>query len=66
MKKDEPVTRETIDRVCALADLPLPASRREKLVPMLAGLVAAANELSRKIAEGSRRAVLPVTRFPER
>jgi hypothetical protein len=64
MKKAEPVTRETIDRLCALADLPLPAARRDALAPMLSGLVAAANELSRTIAEGGRRAVLPITRFP--
>jgi len=61
-----PVTRESIDRLCALADLALPAARRDALVAPLAGLVAAANELSRKMAEGSRRGVLPITRFPER
>jgi hypothetical protein len=65
-KKEEPVTRETVDRLCVLADLPLPANRRDKLVAPLAGLVAAANELSRKMAEGSRRGVPPITRFPER
>jgi hypothetical protein len=63
---EPPVTRESIDRLCALADLPLPAARRGALVAPLATLVAAANELSRKMAEGSRRGVLPITRFPER
>ncbi len=66
VKKEEPVTRETVDRLCVLADLPLPANRRDKLVAPLAGLVAAANELSRKMAEGGRRGVLPIARFPER
>lgn len=65
-KEDQPVTRESIDRLCALADLPLPANRRDNLVAPLAALVAAANELSRKMAEGSHRGVLPITRFPER
>ncbi len=66
VKKEEPVTRETVDRLCVLADLPLAANRRDKLVAPLAGLVAAANELSRKMAEGGRRGVLPIARFPER
>jgi len=67
MANSEPaVTRESIDRLCALADLPLPTERRDALVAPLAGLVAAANELSRKMAEGSRRGMLPITRFPER
>lgn len=65
-KSEAPVTRESIDRLCALADLPLPAERRAALVAPLAGLVAAANELSRKMAEGNRRGVLPITRFPDR
>jgi len=65
-RREEPVTRETVDRLCGLADLPLPANRRDKLVAPLAGLVAAANELSRKMAEGRRRGVPPITRFPER
>jgi hypothetical protein len=65
-KGEEPVTRETVDRLCALADLPLPADRRAKLVAPLAGLVAAANELNRKMAEAGRRGLLPITRFPER
>jgi hypothetical protein len=66
MKTEGPVTRETIERLCLLADLPLPATRREKLVAPLSTLVAAATELSRKVAEGGRRSVLPITRFPER
>jgi len=61
-----PVTRESIDRLCALADLSLPGERRDALVAPFGGLVAAANELSRKMAEASRRGVLPITRFPER
>ncbi len=66
MKKEGPVTKETVDRLCVLADLPLPAARRDKLVVPFAGLIAAANELNRKMAEGARRGVLPITRFPER
>jgi hypothetical protein len=66
MKPDEPLTQETIERLCVLAGLPLPASRRDKLVPMASTLMAAANELNRKMAEGSRRGVSPITRFPER
>jgi hypothetical protein len=33
---------------------------------MLAGLVAAANELSRKMADAGHRASVPIVRFPER
>ena len=66
MKKEAPVTKETLERLCVLADLPLPPARRDKLVAPLSGLIAAANELNRKMAEGARRGVLPVTRFPER
>jgi hypothetical protein len=62
----EIVTEESIDRLCALADLPLPAGRRARLVSMLAGLAGAANELSRRMAEAGHRAVVPITRFPER
>lgn len=67
MRNDEqPVSRESIDRLCALADLPLSANRRDKLAAPLAALVAAANELNRKMAEKSHRGVVPITRFPER
>ena len=66
MSPEEPVTRESIDRLCALADLPLASERRAKLVPMLSGLVAAADELSRKMAQAGHRAILPITRFTER
>jgi hypothetical protein len=66
MSPEEPVTKESIDRLCALADLPLANERRTKLVPMFSGLVAAANELSRKMAQPPHRAVLPITRFTER
>jgi len=50
MNPQKPVAVESIDRLCALANLPLPAERRARLAPMLADLVAAANELSRKMA----------------
>ena len=66
MPKEETVTTETVERLGALAGLPLPAARRDKLVAPLSGLIAAANELNRKMAEGSRRGLLPITRFPER
>jgi len=33
---------------------------------MLAGLVAAANELSQKMADARHRTVVPIVRFPER
>jgi len=33
---------------------------------MLAGLIAAANELSGKMANAEYRTVVPITRFPER
>ena len=66
MKIDEPVTKETIECLGVLAGLPLPAPRRDKLVPMGSALIAAANELNRKMAEGRRRGVSPITRFPER
>ena len=66
MKREEPVTRETVERLCVMADLPRSADRREKLVAGFAALIAAANDLNRKIADGSQRGVLPITRFPER
>jgi hypothetical protein len=66
MSQDEPVTNESIDRLCALADLPLASERRARLVPMFSGLVAAANERSRKMAQPGHRAILPITRFTER
>jgi hypothetical protein len=62
----EPVTAESIDRLCTLAQLPLPAERRRALAPMLAQLVAAANELSRKMSDRRYRAIVPILRFPER
>jgi len=66
MKSDDPVTRETVERLCALADLPLAPERRARLVPMLSGLIAAANELNRKMAAAAHRSILPILRFPER
>ena len=66
MSPHEPVTPESIDRLCALADLPVPAERRKGLTLILASLVAAANELSRKMADARYRTVVPILRFPER
>ena len=66
MKPEEPVTAESIDRLCSLARLPLSPERRRALAPMLAGLVAAANELSRAMSAARHRAIVPILRFPER
>jgi hypothetical protein len=66
MAHEEPVTVESIDRLCRLADLPLSPERRRALAPMLAQLVGAANELSRKMTAARYRAVVPILRFPER
>ena len=66
MSPHDVVTRDSIDRLCALADLPLPPERRTRLAPMLSGLVIAANELSRKMANAAYRTVVPIARFPER
>ena len=66
MSPEEPVTAESIDRLCNLAQLPLPAERRRVLAPMLSQLVAAANELSRKMSAARYRAIVPILRFPER
>ena len=66
MKSDDPVTRETVERLCVQADLPLAPERQARLVPMLAGLIAAANELSRKMAATAHQSILPILRFPER
>ena len=66
MSPQDFVTRHAIDRLCALADLPLPAERRARLAPMLSGLVAAANDLSRKMSSAEYRTILPIARFPER
>jgi len=52
MKKEAPVTKETVERLCVLADLPLRRAPRETRPPAL-GLIAAANELNRKMAEGA-------------
>ena len=60
------VTRESIDRLCTLADLPLPAERRARLAPRLSCLVTAANDLSRKMAHAAYRTVVPIAQFPER
>jgi hypothetical protein len=66
MKSDDPVTPETVERLCAQAGLPLAPERRTRLVPLLAGLVAAANELNRTMAAAAHRSILPILRFPER
>jgi len=66
MSLPEPVTPETIDRLCTLAELPIPAERRRGLALMLSDLVAAANELSRKMADARYRTIVPILRFPER
>jgi hypothetical protein len=66
MNREEPVTAESIDRLCRLADLPLAPERRRALAPMLATLVAAANELSAKLSAARHRAIVPILRFPER
>ena len=66
MSQEDPVSRETIDRLCALAALPLPADRRARLAPLLSSLVTAANDLSRKMAHAAYRTVVPIARFPER
>jgi hypothetical protein len=66
MSPPEPVSPDSIDRLCALANLPLAPERRRQLAPMLSALVAAANELSRKMSEVRYRAIVPILRFPER
>jgi hypothetical protein len=60
------VTGESIDTLCALAALPLPAERQARLASMLSGLIAAANDLSGKMANAEYRTIVPITRFPER
>jgi hypothetical protein len=66
MSPQNSVTRESIDRLCTLADLPLPAERRARLAPLLSSLVTAANDLSRKMAHAAYRTVVPIAQFPER
>jgi hypothetical protein len=66
MSPQNSVTRESIDRLCTLADLPLPAERRARLVPLLSSLVTAANDLSRTMAHAAYRTVVPIAQFPER
>jgi hypothetical protein len=66
MNVQGPVTIDSIDHLCALADLPLPAERRARLAPMLSALVTAANDLSRKMADARYRSVVPIAGFPER
>ena len=60
------VTGDSIDTLCVLADLPLPAERRARLASMLSGLIAAANDLSGKMAKAEYRTVVPIARFPQR
>jgi hypothetical protein len=66
MSQQDPVTIDSIDHLCALAGLPLPAERRARLEPMLSALVTAANDLSRKMADARYRSVVPIAGFPER
>jgi hypothetical protein len=66
MSRQEPITRESIDRLCTLADLPLPAERRARLASLLSDLATAANDLSRKMAHAGYRTIVPIARFPER
>ncbi len=66
MSPHEPVTPESIDRLCTLAELPVLVERRRALALMLSDLVAAANELSRKMADARYRTIVPILRFPER
>lgn len=66
MSPHEPVTIESIDRLCTLAELPIPAERRRGLALMFSDLVAAANELSRKMADARYRTIVPRVGFPER
>ena len=66
MSSRDLVTRESIDDLCSLAGLPLPPERRARLAPILSGLVTAANDLSRKMADAGYRSVVPILRFPER
>jgi hypothetical protein len=65
MNPREPVTSASIDRLCTLAELPVPAERRPGLARMLSDLVAAANQLSRTMADARYRTVVPILRFPE-
>ncbi len=66
MSPHGPVTPESIDRLCTLAELPVPAERRRGLALMLSDLVTAANELSRTMADARYRTIVPILRFPER
>lgn len=55
------ITKETVARLSETAGLSLTEERLELLAPQLDGLVAAANELNRKMAE--RWEITPTIRF---
>jgi hypothetical protein len=59
----DPIDAATLESIAALAGLPLSADRRAALAPDFAALVAAANELSARIAR-DHRSVPPLLRFP--
>jgi Asp-tRNA(Asn)/Glu-tRNA(Gln) amidotransferase C subunit len=68
MSSNPPVTEETVGLLAAVARLHLSPERCAQLAPQLSALVAAANELSAKLANGSggRRSIPPIVGFPER
>jgi len=61
MHQRSQMTEETVARLAEAAELHLTRDRLELLAPQLDGLVAAANELNRKMAE--HRDAAPVVRF---
>lgn len=57
------ITAQDVERMEKLADLKLPAERRQGVADILNAWIPAANELSRKMAEARHRALTPGVRF---
>jgi hypothetical protein len=65
---DQPLTKDEIRFLCSFARLPLADDRCAALVQPLSTLVAAANELSARVAAaaGTPPSIPPIVGFPER
>ena len=68
MGENPQVSAKTVAAVSVLADLRSSPERQAQLAPLLSGLIAAANELSARMAKaaGHPRSIPPMLGFPER
>jgi hypothetical protein len=65
---DQPLTRDEVRFLASHGRLPLAEERCAALAPALSSLIAAANELSARVAAGTGNppSIPPITGFPER